>query len=296
MARLILATAEGQQAIELRPINSLGRHPNNTIQLLDKIVSKEHCILEQRDGQFILRDLGSLNGTYVNGERVRGEIAAQARRRDRARLDARPLRRRLRASRCRCRRSARARCSTRLGDARPPGRRSRRRQLRARQPPAPAHAPRRLPSASMPPQTSRRRRSRQHRARRSRRVSAAARVRAPPSFGGTRVDVLDAARAIGTQIARADQGLPPVRRGRPRRAAAARSTTSACASRWELTRDIGLERDLDSCSTRSSSRSSSSPRPTAASSCSARTTARCIRAPRAGATEATRRSRSARRS
>ena len=65
MARLILATAEGQQAIELRPINSLGRHPNNSIQLLDKIVSKEHCILEQRDGGFVLRDLGSLNGTYV---------------------------------------------------------------------------------------------------------------------------------------------------------------------------------------------------------------------------------------
>src|SRR5580700_5276988 len=73
MARLILATAEGQQAIELRPINSLGRHPNNSIQLLDKIVSKEHCILEQREGIFVLRDLGSLNGTYVNGERVRGE-------------------------------------------------------------------------------------------------------------------------------------------------------------------------------------------------------------------------------
>jgi hypothetical protein len=74
MARLILATAEGQQAIELRPINSLGRHPNNSIQLLDKIVSKEHCILEQRDVGFVLRDLGSLNGTYVNGERVRWRI------------------------------------------------------------------------------------------------------------------------------------------------------------------------------------------------------------------------------
>src|SRR5512144_1574211 len=73
MARLILSTAEGQQAIELRPINSLGRHPNNSIQLLDKIVSKEHCIIELRDGQFILRDLGSLNGTYINGDRVRGE-------------------------------------------------------------------------------------------------------------------------------------------------------------------------------------------------------------------------------
>src|SRR5579864_4209709 len=73
MAKLILATAEGQQAIDLRGTNSLGRHPNNTIQLLDKIVSKEHCIVELREGRFLLRDLGSLNGTYINGERVRGE-------------------------------------------------------------------------------------------------------------------------------------------------------------------------------------------------------------------------------
>src|SRR5262245_16086943 len=73
MARLILSTAEGQQAIELRPVNSLGRHPNNSIQLLDKIVSKEHCIIELRGDHFVLRDLGSLNGTFINNERVRGE-------------------------------------------------------------------------------------------------------------------------------------------------------------------------------------------------------------------------------
>ncbi|HRH00210.1 MAG TPA: adenylate/guanylate cyclase domain-containing protein [Polyangiaceae bacterium] len=73
MARLILATPDGPQAIELRGVNSLGRHPNNSIQLLDKIVSKEHCIVEDRDGRHLLRDLGSLNGTYINGERVRGE-------------------------------------------------------------------------------------------------------------------------------------------------------------------------------------------------------------------------------
>jgi adenylate cyclase len=73
MARLILQTAEGQQAIELRPVNSLGRHPNNSIQLLDKIVSKEHCIIELRGDHYVLRDLGSLNGTFVNNERVRGE-------------------------------------------------------------------------------------------------------------------------------------------------------------------------------------------------------------------------------
>jgi adenylate cyclase len=73
MARLLLATPEGQQVVELRAHNSLGRHPGNTIQLLDKIVSKEHCIIEKRGNCFVLRDLGSLNGTYINSERVNGE-------------------------------------------------------------------------------------------------------------------------------------------------------------------------------------------------------------------------------
>jgi adenylate cyclase len=74
MARLQIVTAEGgQQTVDLRALNSLGRHPNNSIQLLDKIVSKEHCIIEQRGDHFVLRDLGSLNGTYINGDRVRGE-------------------------------------------------------------------------------------------------------------------------------------------------------------------------------------------------------------------------------
>jgi adenylate cyclase len=70
---LLLTTPEGQQVVELAAHNSLGRHPTNSVQLLDKIVSKEHCIIEQRGSQFWLRDLGSLNGTYVNGERVSGE-------------------------------------------------------------------------------------------------------------------------------------------------------------------------------------------------------------------------------
>ncbi|MFC1641115.1 adenylate/guanylate cyclase domain-containing protein [Myxococcota bacterium] len=73
MPRLLLATPEGQQSVDLRAHNSLGRHPSNSIQLLDKIVSKEHCTIEQRGTEFVLRDLGSLNGTYINGERVAGE-------------------------------------------------------------------------------------------------------------------------------------------------------------------------------------------------------------------------------
>jgi adenylate cyclase len=73
MARLQLTTPDGQQVVDLGVHNTLGRHPTNSIQLLDKIVSKEHCIIDRRGLQFVLRDLGSLNGTYVNGERVNGE-------------------------------------------------------------------------------------------------------------------------------------------------------------------------------------------------------------------------------
>ncbi|MCX5746470.1 MAG: FHA domain-containing protein [Proteobacteria bacterium] len=72
MARIIYFTDQGRHAIELQAQQGVGRHPNSVIQLLDTIVSKEHCVIEQQGPQMILRDLGSLNGTFVNGERVVG--------------------------------------------------------------------------------------------------------------------------------------------------------------------------------------------------------------------------------
>lgn len=75
MSRLTIIGPDGRQEVELLGHNTLGRHPNNTVQVLDRIVSKEHCHLDMIDGgRFILRDLGSLNGTYVNGERVTERI------------------------------------------------------------------------------------------------------------------------------------------------------------------------------------------------------------------------------
>src|SRR5262245_51233992 len=73
MAKILIITPEGQQERDLAANNSLGRHPNNSIQLLDRVVSKEHCLIDARAGRFVLRDLGSLNGTYINGQRVAGE-------------------------------------------------------------------------------------------------------------------------------------------------------------------------------------------------------------------------------
>jgi adenylate cyclase len=48
----------------------LGRHPGNTHQVLDQVVSKEHCHIDLVNGRYVLRDLESLNGTFLNGERV----------------------------------------------------------------------------------------------------------------------------------------------------------------------------------------------------------------------------------
>ncbi len=72
MGRLIFQSDQGRQSIELGPFNGVGRHPNNTIQLLDTIVSKEHCVIEQHGAATVLRDLGSMNGTFISGERVAG--------------------------------------------------------------------------------------------------------------------------------------------------------------------------------------------------------------------------------
>ncbi len=70
MARLLIIGPDGRQERDLVAHNTLGRHPNNTHQVLDRIVSKEHCHIDLVDGRYVLKDLGSLNGTFVNGERV----------------------------------------------------------------------------------------------------------------------------------------------------------------------------------------------------------------------------------
>ncbi len=77
MAKLILISSEDRQEFELATFNSIGRHPDNTIQILDRIISKEHAQIHRRpDGRFLLRDLGSLNGTYIRGDRVGEHLLA----------------------------------------------------------------------------------------------------------------------------------------------------------------------------------------------------------------------------
>ncbi len=77
MARLILTSPEGQQVVTLAAVNSLGRHPDSSIQILDKIVSKEHCRILLEGKTWVLQDLDSLNGTFLNGARLTGSRPLQ---------------------------------------------------------------------------------------------------------------------------------------------------------------------------------------------------------------------------
>jgi pSer/pThr/pTyr-binding forkhead associated (FHA) protein len=47
-----------------------GRHPDSDIFLDDVTVSRKHAIFRRTSGGFVVRDVGSLNGTYVNRELV----------------------------------------------------------------------------------------------------------------------------------------------------------------------------------------------------------------------------------
>ena len=50
----------------------VGRAPEADLQLIDEKVSREHCLFEPRENGVVVRDLGSRNGTWVNGERLHG--------------------------------------------------------------------------------------------------------------------------------------------------------------------------------------------------------------------------------
>ena len=50
--------------------NILGRSPSNGIYIRDKNVSRAHCQIRIEKGETLVEDLGSTNGTFVNGRRI----------------------------------------------------------------------------------------------------------------------------------------------------------------------------------------------------------------------------------
>ena len=58
-------------------ITTVGRHPDSDIFLDDVTVSRRHVEVEQTTTGYVVRDVGSLNGTYLNQQRIDGDSAME---------------------------------------------------------------------------------------------------------------------------------------------------------------------------------------------------------------------------
>ncbi len=67
---LVIQGPDKGRRYELPEAPTLLGRDSRQIPLTDNTVSRRHCELHPKDGEWILQDLGSANGTYVNGTRV----------------------------------------------------------------------------------------------------------------------------------------------------------------------------------------------------------------------------------
>ena len=79
MSKLHIVSGNSEpRAFELEDgITFVGRSSLNDVQLQDRYVSSEHLMLRKLGDRFLVRDLGSRNGTFVNGNEVRPGIEVE---------------------------------------------------------------------------------------------------------------------------------------------------------------------------------------------------------------------------
>lgn len=68
--------ADHREVTLTQPRTTLGRRPGNDVVLEQAAVSGQHAVLTLQDGQLQIEDLGSTNGTYVNGAAVQRQLLA----------------------------------------------------------------------------------------------------------------------------------------------------------------------------------------------------------------------------
>lgn len=70
--RIVVVRSDSQAGLDFTVVDAVvvGRSPKADIVLDDPYASEFHLRLTHKDGKLTLTDLGSTNGTYVNGRRV----------------------------------------------------------------------------------------------------------------------------------------------------------------------------------------------------------------------------------
>lgn len=78
LARLVaIDTDLGAPEFPLEPLSFVGRTPDNQVRLNKPAVSRRHAQLSQTENGWLLKDLQSENGTWVNGDRIRERLLAE---------------------------------------------------------------------------------------------------------------------------------------------------------------------------------------------------------------------------
>jgi pSer/pThr/pTyr-binding forkhead associated (FHA) protein len=83
LAQVLVGLPEGQGMLIVRggpnagsrywledPVTTLGRHPKSDIFLDDRTVSRDHAVIRHSAAGYDVTDVGSLNGTYLDQQRV----------------------------------------------------------------------------------------------------------------------------------------------------------------------------------------------------------------------------------
>ena len=70
-AKLVVTSGASKSGhVTVTPPMTIGRSRDADLTLRHALISRKHCEIVDSDGVLVIRDLGSLNGTYVNSERV----------------------------------------------------------------------------------------------------------------------------------------------------------------------------------------------------------------------------------
>ena len=78
MELFVVDGPDSGRTFTLGPQSVVGRDPTSAVHLSDEEVSRRHALLTAGEGQVLVEDLGSSNGTFVDGERIANETELQA--------------------------------------------------------------------------------------------------------------------------------------------------------------------------------------------------------------------------